>query len=462
MSDSPDADPEVDQQLARQGGQTGSLLRLRDVQALNRSFRRLAEVQEALLDRIEELEEEKARSARWGGPVWAVGGTVLGLGLAAVAFVWWQGGKEDQPVGGPPPEITVQAPDVTVEVPEDPAMAQAMEQMNGNLAGILAQQEEYRGQLGDLTDRLLASEEEKMRLMQEFAETTRKQDERLQAALDDAEAVRATPTVQTPADPVQPAVARDPWVGVMNGLLASDGYPSIRLQQATRVDGAAALADVVWMTWDDSGVVSSVISAGRLDFTLHNMTNTLVLHFHDGTRTVGGARTALPADGLRLELAGINRGAWLEHFPELGTGTGPVAADPDQGAVPPPTPPVAEGPSLDAGGVRRALDALISVRGSFSYYRLKSLGSVDGSTLRMVQINWHDNSGRLVKTIEADALEVRLHASGSVELLLRNGAFLDNGVRSPFSSDRFSLHLPRQDLQEWHRSGVPYVDLDQS
>ena len=60
MSDSiePIDSGEIDLAPAQQQ-QPGSLLRLRDVQALNRSFRRLAEVQEVLLDRLEELEEEK-------------------------------------------------------------------------------------------------------------------------------------------------------------------------------------------------------------------------------------------------------------------------------------------------------------------------------------------------------------------------------------------------------------------
>ena len=60
-----------------------------------------------------------------------------------------------------------------------------------------------------------------------------------------------------------------------------------------------------------------------------------------------------------------------------------------------------------------------------------------------------------MKTIEADSLLVILHKSGSVELQMRNGAFLSGNQRSPFSSDRFSLHLPRQDMQLWRDSIVP-------
>ncbi len=92
MSDSLEPLPDPEQQLARQSAtQPGSLLRLRDVQALNRSFRRLAEVQEALLDRLETLEEEKTQNRRLQGPPTAIGGAGLGCGLGANAFVVWGG-----------------------------------------------------------------------------------------------------------------------------------------------------------------------------------------------------------------------------------------------------------------------------------------------------------------------------------------------------------------------------------
>ncbi|MBT5120957.1 MAG: hypothetical protein HOM34_09575, partial [Planctomycetes bacterium] len=60
-------DPNSGQNLpvAGQPAQGGSMLRLRDVQVLNRSFRQLAEVQEALLDRLEELENERTSPRRW-------------------------------------------------------------------------------------------------------------------------------------------------------------------------------------------------------------------------------------------------------------------------------------------------------------------------------------------------------------------------------------------------------------
>jgi len=227
----------------------------------------------------------------------------------------------------------------------------------------------------------------------------------------------------------------------LNALLAADGYSKNQFQVATKVDGVAELNNVIMLSWDSSGKLESMIDATSVKLELHKMSHTVVMTFSDGSRTVGGAaKVALPEEGVRLEFSEVNADVWVEQFPELII-AGPAANVPQS--------------VNDSGQVKVALDSLISKRGSFSYYKLSALGEINGDELRYVQINWHDNSGRLVKTIEADSLLVVLHKSGSVELQMRNGAFLSGNQRSPFSSDRFSLHLPRQDMQLWRDSIVP-------
>jgi hypothetical protein len=479
MNDGLEPIPDDEQQLAVQGTtQPGSLLRLRDVQALNRSFRRLAEVQEALLDRLEALEEEKAQTSRFNGPLMAMGGVVLGLSMAVLAYVIWQNKEPLVVPAGPPPEITVQAPAVTVAAPDNSELTQAMSDMNANIASVLQAQREDRQQLGELTAKLLLSEEEKNNLMREFALA----EERYQADLEAADiaakennqAASGSP-LNTPDGAGQSrsgAAFVDPdqvFVESLNGVLAADGYGSLRLQAGVLDDSGAALTNVTWMSWGRDGLAETVIRAARLEFELHQMTRTLVLRFFDGHRIAEGLRTQLPAAGLRLNLEDVSVATWLALLPGLTTAAPatviaepkPVAQTTESTVVPEPpqAQPVAPA-ATNSKVVRKALDDLISHRGSFSYYRLNSLGSIDGNMLKMVQINWHDNSGRLVKTIEADTLEVILHPGGSVELLLRNGAFLDGGVKSPFSADRFRLHLPSQDLNSWRNSGVPYTESD--
>lgn len=482
MSDSLEPIPDPDQQLARQSAtQPGSLLRLRDVQALNRSFRRLAEVQEALLDRLETLEEEKVQQSRWNGPLLAMAGVILGVGMALIAFVMWQKQEGEQSpqqvvLQQDPAVVHVPTPEVTVLAPDNTELAEALDAMNANMAEVFKQQKADREALGELTEKLLLSEEEKLRLMQEFAQAEQKYRDDLAA-----EEAAAKPVVdsrlQVPnggsteeaSASAEQDLPQKTWVAVVNGLLAADGYSSLRLQRAERIQGQAALSGVTWMSWNTEGLVESIIHADRLTFEMHRMTGNLVLRFFDGSRTANGLRTVLPRDGLRLDLESRTLNAWMEHFPELTETTleaqpDAIAANgantPGPAGTQPPSSTGSDGAFRDARKMRKALDDLISPRGSFSYYRLSALESVDGRLLRMVQINWHDNSGRLVKTIEADTLEVLLHGSNSVELLLRNGAFLDGGVKSPFSSDRFSLHLPRQDLQAWRDSGVPYTEVE--
>ena len=56
-------------------------------------------------------------------------------------------------------------------------------------------------------------------------------------------------------------------------------------------------------------------------------------------------------------------------------------------------------------------------------------------------------------------MEIRIHRTGSVELLLRGGALLEGGMKRPFYEDRFRLHLPRQPLEQWRATGVPVTEV---
>jgi len=448
-----------DVQLPAAREAAGSMLRLRDVQALNRSFRRLAEVQEALLDRLDALERD-ARSPWNRAMPWLVGG-LLGIAGAAVALFAW------------PDRTPPATPEVTVEVPPNPALADAVARMGADMQRMLDQRVAHDAQVEDLTRRLLEAEEQRLALLDQVGRTV----PAAASGSGTAEAVPAggeaavevEPTrLAVPDGPDEPALAgTDPeqrtWLGVTNMLLRADGFRDVRLQAGERIEGEPALRDVVWMEWGADGTVDALIEAARVDFRLHRMSGVLVVEFFDGWVAQGGRRTALPAGGRRSELVGVEPGAWLDHFPELemgpepepGSGTAEEGSGSDApSAAPPEGPP----PAVDAEAVRLELDALLSRKGTYRYYRMSQLGEVDGRSLRMVQVNWYRNDGTLVKTIEADSAEVFLHESGTVELLLKNGAFLEGAQRQPFSGDRFRLHLPRQDLQAWREAGIPYAE----
>lgn len=232
----------------------------------------------------------------------------------------------------------------------------------------------------------------------------------------------------------------DPWLPVLNGLLDLDGYRHLRFEAGERVPGRPELAHVMVLEWNQDGIVDALIKAERVSFELHRMTQTMVARFHDGHRTSGGLRVPLPRGGARVDFPGINVAAWTAHFPELALTSGEE-----------PTPEA----RIAAESVRRSLDALLSLRGTQGYYRLSGLGAVESGRLRFVQLNAFDADGGLRKTFEADSLEVLLHANGTVELVLRNGAILEGFLRRPFSSDVFRLYLTQQSLDEWRRSGAP-------
>lgn len=444
----PAPDESENQALAKPPAWTGGQLRPRDVQALNRSFHRLAEVQESLLAQLDRMQREAQQRARraWLTPLLLGVGLVGGLGFLAYAVL------RAPSVPTPPvievqapaaPEIVVQPTPITVQAPSDPAVREMVGTLREELQAMRREQSQDRAQIADLTERLLTSEQERAALLSHVATSELAAPAGPDAAAADAPA--APITLDVPSGEADPA---DPWLGVVNGLLAVDGYPGLRFQEGARVPGEPALAEVLVIEWGQRGLAQAVIRAQRAEFLLQRMTGDLTIRFFGGFRTGDGARVALPEDGLRLDLSRVNVRAWLDHFPEL--------AQTGAGAEPPPQAPAAPlGPEALAA-VQRALDGFLSRPGPFSYYRLSALGGVEGDALQYVQINWHDLEGRLVKTIEADLMYVRLHEDRSaVELELRHGAFLDGGVKHPFAGDAFRMHLPQQDVAAWRASGIP-------
>lgn len=483
--------------------QSEVLLRNRDVQALSRSFRRMAEVQEALLEHMDAIEGRRSRP--WVLPFLAFGSLVLGGGLATVGLLWFQDQQEQRPVevrldapdSGDAPDIHVSAPEVTVQAPENGIDAALIEAMIERLEKIGDTQEADRRLIAELSGRLVDGELGVMRMLQEMeaneaAATPASARTATELAADEAVASAELLGAETNAnepetvqpEAVEPEVDQhEVWLSALNGLIAFDGHPQFRFRKGARVAGSPDLTGVLFLTWGDDGVIDSVVRADRAEFRLQQSTHALEIRFFDGTRTRGANKTVIAGGGLRVSLPEVDTRAWLDHFPELAEGRRfdelPQQGDPVPGneaeapaaeSTEPPaagTPateaPSAEAPASQAWAAERvetmrvAVDALLSIERASGHYRLRRVAGVEGAALLNVQLAWYDANGRLFQYVEADRLEIASRGEGWLELRFHDGAFRRNDKKTPFQGGVYRLHLSEQDVSAWQAAGAPVL-----
>jgi hypothetical protein len=508
MSDFPPEHPrQAGAQMPALPDQSEVLLRNRDVQALSRSFRRMAEVQEALLEHMDA--NEGRRSRPWVLPFLAFGSLVLGAGLATVGLLWFQDQQEqrpfevhlDNPVNDTAPTVHVAAPEVTVQAPDNGVDAALIEAMIARLEKIGDTQEADRRLIAELSGRLVDGELGVMRMLKEMDAQDRAKPSPASARSGDALAATEQPGSQAiPSEggggasaAAEPALNPDEiWLNALNGLMAFDGHPDLRFRKGQRVDGQPVLRDVLFLTWGEDRLIDSVVRAERAEFHLQQSTHSLEIMFFEGTRTRGANKTVIAGGGLRVALPEVDLRAWLDHFPALIEGRrfdeltrlgyeAGQASESDAG----PTPEV-EVASSDAaettlqGGeetpgvlkeaeastvwalerveaMRSAVDALLAVERASGHYRLRKVGGVEGEALLNVQLAWYDANGRLFQYVEADRLEIATRGEGWLEMRFHEGAFRRNDKKTPFQGGVYRLHLSDQDLAAWQAAGAPIL-----
>ncbi len=484
--------------------QSEVLLRNRDVQALSRSFRRMAEVQEALL---EHMDAQQGRHSRpWVLPFLAFGSLVLGGGLATVGLLWFQNQQEqrpvevrlDNPVGEGSPTVHVAAPEVTVQAPDNGVDAALIEAMIARLEKLGDTQEDDRRLIAELSGRLVDGELGVMRMLKEMEEngaanatpaSARNSDTPEPSAATQLEAVEV-PEDAGPAAQLEPELNPDEvWLNALNGLMAFDGHPDLRFRKGQRVEGQPVLRDVLFLTWGEDRIIDSVVRAKRAEFRLQQSTHSLEIMFFDGTRTRGASKTVIAGGGMRVALPEIDVRAWLDHFPALiegrrfddlprlgyeagQEGEGSDSATPADDEVGDPKEAVSEPGDASSEPVeaavvwasdrveamREAVDALLAVERASGHYRLRKVGGVEGDALLNVQLAWYDANGRLFQYVEADRLEISTRGEGWLELRFHEGAFRRNDKKTPFQGGVYRLHLSDQRLADWQAAGAPIVN----
>ncbi len=470
------------------------LLRSRDVQALSRTFRRLAEIQDGLADHIRELEEE--RQKKWMLPAVALGSLVLGVGLTLIGLGWMQT-QEEQPMvqvdlsSLPENSIQVQAPAGAVD-------AKMLVELMAQLDEMKQSQSQDRRMIAELGTKVIEGEMSALTLLKQMRaieagfpldaiamnqaaqnNTAPAQPDPASAAANEqanaSEAVQNVGNAAVGEEAVGPETLgypADAWLGALNGLMAVDGYPHYRFQQATRVPGKPRLTDVILFVWSEDGLLQTIVRAESVDFYLQESTFSMRMHFLNGSRQRDGVKTVLPEAGMNLPLPDINVPAWVAHFPEIGPEGIPWE---HIGRVPPPAPElvdptpagsdggseVGNGATEESGDqlsplehTRQGLDLLMSAKQSFGHYRLESVARIEGDALKVVRLSWYDSNGNLFKYIEADTMRVRSRGEGWIELNLENGSFIRLGKKTPFRDPVYRIHLPNQKVGEWRATGM--------
>ncbi len=236
----------------------------------------------------------------------------------------------------------------------------------------------------------------------------------------------------------------------LRALLAVEGVRGMDLLDAGQL-GDGWIGPVVFRLLDGQGRLAGSLGAQRLRLAGSRTARTLTIVLEDGFESRGGVRTPFEpstADGESREAFGVRRIEfdeldplpWVQAAPELFGGV-ELAAPVDDG-------------QWSLTWVRSSLNRLLRLDAARGYWRVKSLGGVFDGQLRDVQLEQFDVSGKLERRLFADRLALERRERG-VALRLEGGALVRGDEKTPFLDGQYRIYLPRADLDEWNRAGLP-------
>jgi hypothetical protein len=158
------------------------------------------------------------------------------------------------------------------------------------------------------------------------------------------------------------------------------------------------------------------------------------------TASPAAAHDAVARNARRVVLPAVDPRQWIEALPELFK---------ESEREPPP-----DDGRWEIGALRAALNDLLRVDSAGGYYRIQGIGGVRGDTLHDILLEHLDRGGRLERNLFADRMRV-IPGDAGVVIVLEGGAQVRGDEKTPFLDGRFRIFLPRADLDEWRKAGVP-------
>lgn len=180
--------------------------------------------------------------------------------------------------------------------------------------------------------------------------------------------------------------------------------------------------------------------------------------------------------GYRAEVRSLRDalGAERARADSLAKSLAPLARPPETAPVetPPksPVPPALPGRSESAAAkaatrtpedlarVRDLLNGLLDGATGAARYRLEDLAGVSGFELLGLRVVGRDESGRVLRTIEAPRAEISVEPSGAVRWRFAEGHLVVGGRRAPFFDGTYTLTLESR-FESWRDSGLTCVRL---
>lgn len=237
----------------------------------------------------------------------------------------------------------------------------------------------------------------------------------------------------------------------LGSLLVAERVEGLQLLESGHL-GEGWTGPVVFRVIDERGRGVGTLAADRLRLEGSRTGRSLTLVFEAGYERRGGARVPFAGtpEGVerggerRITLTRVDPRPWIEALPELFS-TAALERLMDDGR-------------WDLVLVQRALNRLLALESSSGSYRLNALEGIVEGVLREVNIEELDGDGRALRVLTADRLSIT-GGESTVLLTLEDGVQLRDGRKLPFLEGRYRIFLPRADLGEWTRAGLPGLVL---